>query len=98
MCRLCVIAGDISPIDVITHVPVLCEEADVPYIYVPSREVIGAITQNTRYVVLASLSQLPLKLSKIMEHPYEYVKYVLKRGIFISISEIPPACWPKIFI
>lgn len=35
---LCVIAGDISPIDVITHVPVLCEEADVPYIYVPSKE------------------------------------------------------------
>eukprot|EP00249_Psilotum_nudum_P001066 c13354_g1_i1 orf=150-626(+) len=35
---LCVIAGDISPIDVITHVPILCEEADVPYIYVPSKE------------------------------------------------------------
>ncbi|CAN4088302.1 unnamed protein product [Withania somnifera] len=35
---LCVIAGNISPIDVITHVPVLCEEADIPYIYVPSKE------------------------------------------------------------
>uniref|UniRef100_A0A1D1XY66 H/ACA ribonucleoprotein complex subunit 2 n=1 Tax=Anthurium amnicola TaxID=1678845 RepID=A0A1D1XY66_9ARAE len=35
---LCVIAGNISPIDVITHVPILCEEADVPYIYVPSKE------------------------------------------------------------
>lgn len=38
-CRLCVIAGNISPIDVITHVPVLCEEADIPYVYVPSKEV-----------------------------------------------------------
>ncbi|XP_039022555.1 H/ACA ribonucleoprotein complex subunit 2-like protein isoform X2 [Hibiscus syriacus] len=35
---LCVIAGNISPIDVITHVPILCEEADIPYIYVPSKE------------------------------------------------------------
>ncbi|XP_073147277.1 H/ACA ribonucleoprotein complex subunit 2-like protein [Henckelia pumila] len=35
---LCVIAGNISPIDVITHVPVLCEEANIPYIYVPSKE------------------------------------------------------------
>ncbi|KAL4633337.1 hypothetical protein ACB098_04G087600 [Castanea mollissima] len=35
---LCVIAGNISPIDVITHVPVLCEEADIPYIYVTSKE------------------------------------------------------------
>ena len=33
------IAGNISPIDVITHVPILCEEANVPYIYVPSKEV-----------------------------------------------------------
>ncbi|XP_019255266.1 PREDICTED: H/ACA ribonucleoprotein complex subunit 2-like protein [Nicotiana attenuata] len=35
---LCVIAGNISPVDVITHVPILCEESDIPYIYVPSKE------------------------------------------------------------
>ncbi|ERN05835.1 hypothetical protein AMTR_s00006p00261410 [Amborella trichopoda] len=35
---LCVIAGNISPIDVITHVPILCEESDIPYIYVPTKE------------------------------------------------------------
>ncbi|KAJ3343261.1 Nuclear control of ATPase protein 2 [Gonapodya sp. JEL0774] len=35
------IAGDISPIDVITHVPILCEEANVPYCYVPSKEDLG---------------------------------------------------------
>ncbi|CAN6578008.1 unnamed protein product [Malus baccata var. baccata] len=34
----CVIAGNISPIDVITHVPILCEEAEIPYVYVPSKE------------------------------------------------------------
>ncbi|KAL7223201.1 hypothetical protein ACSBR1_024797 [Camellia fascicularis] len=34
----CVIAGNISPIDVITHLPILCEEADIPYIYVSSKE------------------------------------------------------------
>ena len=34
-----IIAGDISPIDVVTHLPVLCEDHDVPYIYVPSKEV-----------------------------------------------------------
>jgi ribosomal protein L7Ae-like RNA K-turn-binding protein len=38
-CRICVIAGNISPIDVITHVPILCEEADIPYVYVTSKEV-----------------------------------------------------------
>lgn len=34
---LCIIAGDISPIDVISNLPVLCEENDVPYVYVPSK-------------------------------------------------------------
>ena len=37
--RICVFAGDISPIDVITHMPILCEEANVQYVYVPSKEV-----------------------------------------------------------
>ncbi|GAB2230157.1 hypothetical protein Droror1_Dr00014414 [Drosera rotundifolia] len=35
---LCVIAGNISPIDVITHVPIMCEEKEIPYIYVSSKE------------------------------------------------------------
>jgi len=34
-----VLAGDTSPIDVYSHMPVACEEADVPYCFVPSREV-----------------------------------------------------------
>ena len=37
--RICVIAGDISPIDVVIHLPVMCEDRDIPYIYVPSKDV-----------------------------------------------------------
>ena len=32
-----VMAGDISPIDVISHLPVLCEDNDVPYVFVASK-------------------------------------------------------------
>lgn len=39
---VCLIAGDISPIDVITPLPVLCEDFDIPYIFVPSKEELGA--------------------------------------------------------
>lgn len=35
------IAGDISPIDVVTPLPVLCEDNDVPYIFVPSKDELG---------------------------------------------------------
>ncbi|KAJ1629292.1 50S ribosomal protein L30e-like protein [Pavlovales sp. CCMP2436] len=45
---LCIIAGDISPIDVICHIPIYCEEKQVPYIYVPSKEELGAASQTKR--------------------------------------------------
>jgi len=45
---LCVIAGDISPIDVITHVPVYCEDNNILYVYVPSKEALGTASQTKR--------------------------------------------------
>ena len=45
---LCIIAGNISPIDVIAHVPILCEEKAVPYVYVPSKEDLGEASQTKR--------------------------------------------------
>ena len=38
-CRIVIVAGDTSPIDVICHMPLVCEEKDIPYCYVPSKEV-----------------------------------------------------------
>ncbi|KAI8075261.1 50S ribosomal protein L30e-like protein [Gongronella butleri] len=45
---LVVIAGDISPIDVIAHMPVLCEDHDVPYVFVPSKEQLGEASATKR--------------------------------------------------
>ena len=45
---LCVLAGDISPIDVICHIPILCEKNKVPYIYIPSRQALGIASQTKR--------------------------------------------------
>lgn len=51
-----VIAGDVSPIDVISHLPVLCEESKVPYCYVPCRSDLGAaIGSNTPCSILLIL-------------------------------------------
>lgn len=38
---ICIIAGDVSPTDVISHIPVCCEKASMPYVFVPSRETLG---------------------------------------------------------
>lgn len=58
-CRVCVIAGNISPIDVITHVPILCEESDIPYVYVPSKEV---SSMNFFFFLISSFSLFLLTL------------------------------------
>ena len=44
----CVIAGDISPIDVITHLPIMCEDRQIPYFYVPSKHDLGAASCTKR--------------------------------------------------
>lgn len=45
---LVVVAGDISPLDVISHIPVLCEDHSVPYIFVPSKEKLGEASSTKR--------------------------------------------------
>ena len=45
---LCIIAGDISPIDVISHVPIMCEDAGIPYAYVESKQALGAAGSTKR--------------------------------------------------
>ena len=43
-----VIAGDISPPDVISHLPVLCEDHGVPYVFISRRAELGAAARTKR--------------------------------------------------
>ncbi|KAL3097051.1 hypothetical protein niasHS_002767 [Heterodera schachtii] len=36
-----VLAGNVSPIDVYSHIPAICEEKGLPYVFTPSREHLG---------------------------------------------------------
>jgi H/ACA ribonucleoprotein complex subunit 2 len=46
--RLLILAADITPIDIISHLPVLSEEAQIPYIFVPSKEELGQASSTKR--------------------------------------------------
>jgi len=43
-----VLAADISPHDVISHIPVLCEDHNIPYVYLTSRAELGAAGSTKR--------------------------------------------------
>ena len=45
---LVVMAGDISPMDVLTHIPLLAEENGSGYIFVPTKESLGAASSTKR--------------------------------------------------
>ncbi|MCS4540802.1 MAG: 50S ribosomal protein L7Ae [Euryarchaeota archaeon] len=40
--KLVVIAEDVDPPEVIAHLPALCDEKNIPYIFVPSKQELGA--------------------------------------------------------
>lgn len=47
-CRLLILAADITPMDIISHLPVLSEEAGIPYVFVTSKEELGHASSTKR--------------------------------------------------
>lgn len=39
--RLVIFGGDVNPIDTYSHMPIVCENANIPYIFVPSKLDLG---------------------------------------------------------
>lgn len=52
--RVCFIAANIFPVDVVAHIPIMCEDNEVPYVFVPSKEELGssAATKRPTSVIL----------------------------------------------
>lgn len=42
--KLVVIAEDVDPPEVVAHLPLICEERKIPYVFVPSKQKIGSAT------------------------------------------------------
>lgn len=59
-----VIAADISPMDVISHLPVLCEDHNIPYIYIKSRAELGEASATKRPTSVVMITRDRNKKSK----------------------------------
>lgn len=40
--QLVIIAEDVTPEEIVVHLPILCEEKTIPFVYVPTRKELGA--------------------------------------------------------
>lgn len=45
---LVILAGDVFPVDVIAHIPLVCEEANVPYCFIPTKVELGSASMTKR--------------------------------------------------
>ncbi|KAJ6098583.1 hypothetical protein PENARI_c019G08893 [Penicillium arizonense] len=54
--ELVVLAADTTPLPIILHLPLLCEDKNVPYVYVPSKMALGRATGVSRPVIACSIT------------------------------------------
>lgn len=54
---LIVLAADAIPIEIVLHLPLLCEDKNVPYVFVPSKAALGRACGVTRNVIACAILQ-----------------------------------------
>ncbi|KAJ5471019.1 hypothetical protein N7530_008376 [Penicillium desertorum] len=54
--ELVIMAADTSPLAIVLHLPLLAEDKNVPYVYVPSKMALGRATGVSRPVIAASIT------------------------------------------
>lgn len=73
---ICVIAANVAPLDVISHLPGVLEDAGCPYIWVPSRYELGLACMQKRPV--SSVIIKKEGLSTEAAHTFDKVKKIIK--------------------
>ena len=51
-----VLAKDTEPLEILLHLPLLCEDKNVPYVFVPSKNALGRACGVSRPVIAASIT------------------------------------------
>ena len=65
--KLVVIAEDVDPPEVVAHLPLLCEERKIPYIFVPSKRKLGTSSGIDVPAAAACISQVGDAVALIKE-------------------------------
>jgi len=54
--ELIVMSADAEPIEILLHLPLLCEDKNVPYVFVPSKIALGRACGVSRPVIACSIT------------------------------------------
>jgi U4/U6 small nuclear ribonucleoprotein SNU13 len=51
-----VVAADTEPLEILLHLPLLCEDKNVPYVFIPSKQALGRACGVSRPVISCSVT------------------------------------------
>jgi len=54
--ELIILTADTEPIEILLHLPLLCEEKNVPYVFIESKAALGRACNVSRPVIAASVT------------------------------------------
>ena len=68
--KLVVMAEDVDPVEILVHVPMLCEEKRIPYVYVPKKQRLGqsaGLTKSAASVAVVEAGEAKGLLDEIAQ-------------------------------
>ncbi|ORY78490.1 13 kDa ribonucleo protein-associated protein [Leucosporidium creatinivorum] len=54
--EIIIMTADTEPIEILLHLPLLCEDKNVPYVFIPSKTALGRACGVSRPVIAASVT------------------------------------------
>lgn len=79
-------AADATPLEIILHLPLLCEDKSVPYIFVPSMVELGQACGTSRNVVACSIVKRD-NYDQALEKEIKDMKVVVEKCYYETINE-----------
>ena len=68
--KLVVMAEDVDPVEILVHIPMLCEEKRIPYLYVPKRQRLGqsaGLTKSAASVAIVEPGEAKVLLDELSQ-------------------------------
>jgi U4/U6 small nuclear ribonucleoprotein SNU13 len=56
MAEFAVLSADTEPLEILLHLPLLCEDKNVPYVFVPSKSALGRACGQSRPVIACAVT------------------------------------------
>jgi large subunit ribosomal protein L7Ae len=68
--KLIVMAEDVDPVEILVHIPMLCEEKRIPYVYVPKKQRLGqsaGLTKSAASIAIVEPGEAKVLLDEITQ-------------------------------